>query len=243
MADELKVLAEANVIDPTASASQRAVPKRIVRRRWWRGDHATYRLAKRGLDIMLSTVGIVVLSPIMLACLVAITLDSPGPAIFRQVRIGHRGKPFVMYKFRGMYVDARERFRELYSYDYSTDQISHLRFHLHHDPRVTKVGRFLRKTSLDELPNLFNVLKGDMSLVGPRPEIPEMLPYYGEAREMFLSVKPGVTSLAKVLGRDELTFPETLAKDLEYVLTRSVWVDIKTIAATVVSVARREGVY
>jgi len=107
---------------------------------------------------------------------------------------------------------------------------------------VTRVGRFLRRTSIDELPNLWNVLKGDMSLVGPRPEIPEMLPYYGDAAETILSIKPGVTSPAKASGRDELTFTETLALDLEYVKNRSLWVDLRILWQTVIAVLRQDGV-
>lgn len=210
--------------------------------RWWAGGHPVYETLKRAIDIVGATIGLVLTSPIMAAAAIAVRLESPGPAIFRQVRVGQHGVPFTLYKFRGMYVDARERFPELYAYKYSPEQLPTLIFHPKDDPRVTRVGRFLRRTSIDELPNLWNVLKGDMSLVGPRPEIPEMLPYYGDAAEMILSIKPGVTSPAKASGRDELTFTETLALDLEYVKNRSLWVDLRILWQTVIAVLRQDGV-
>jgi lipopolysaccharide/colanic/teichoic acid biosynthesis glycosyltransferase len=141
-----------------------------------------------------------------------------------------------------MYVDARERWPDLYEYAYSREEIQTLRFHPDADPRVTRMGRFLRRTSLDELLNFWNVLKGDMSVVGPRPEIPELMPYYGAEAGLILSVKPGVTSLAKVSGRDELTFAESLAKEIEYIRGRSLRLDLKIMAATVATVVLQRGI-
>lgn len=190
-----------------------------------------------------SALGMLVLcAPVLLIVAIAIRLESPGPAIFRQERVGKGGRRFTFYKFRGMYADARERWPELYEYRYGPNEIAHLRFHPEADPRVTRVGRWIRKTSLDELLNFWNVLKGDMALVGPRPEIPEMLPYYGAHAPTVLSVKPGVTSIAKVTGRDELTFGETLRLDLEYVEKRSLGLDLKILWATVRTVIRQHGV-
>jgi exopolysaccharide production protein ExoY len=197
---------------------------------------ATGEAVKEVTDRLLAVVGLVLVSPLLLAVAIAIRLDSKGPAIFRQVRLGRRGRPFYFYKFRGMYRDARERFPELYEYRYSAEQIRGLHFHSGNDPRVTPVGRFIRRTSLDELPNLINVVLGEMSLVGPRPEIPEMIPYYGESRDHVLSVKPGVTSLAKLVGRDNLDFADTLAMDVEYVRKRSLALDARILLATVVLV-------
>jgi lipopolysaccharide/colanic/teichoic acid biosynthesis glycosyltransferase len=167
----------------------------------------------------------------------AVKLDSPGPVLFQQVRLGERRKPFVLYKFRGMYVDARQRWPELYDYDgMSEDEVAGLRFHQDRDPRVTRVGRVLRRTSIDELPNLVNVLRGDMHLVGPRPEIPELAPYYtGDAARVF-EVKPGVTSLAKATGRDSLTFAETVALELDYLQRRCLALDLEILASTAVTV-------
>lgn len=201
-----------------------------------------YRATKRLIDIVGASFGLLITSPIMLVAAVAVRVESEGPAIFRQTRIGQHGEPFVLYKFRGMYVDAKERFAELYDYQYTPEELSTLVFHPENDPRVTRVGRFLRRTSIDELPNLWNVLRGDLSLVGPRPEIPEMISYYGEHRDLVLSAKPGVTSLAKVSGRDELTFPETLALDVEYVCNRSTRLDLKILLSTAVTVLRQDGV-
>jgi lipopolysaccharide/colanic/teichoic acid biosynthesis glycosyltransferase len=203
------------------------------------GDGAIIR---RSWDIVIALVVLVLSAPLLGAIALAIRMDSPGPAIFRQTRIGKHGREFVLYKFRGMYVDARERWPDLYEYVYSREEMQTLRFHPDADPRVTRMGRFLRRTSLDELLNFWNVLKGDMSVVGPRPEIPELMPYYGVDARLILSVKPGVTSLAKVSGRDELTFAESLAKEIEYIRGRSLRLDLKIMAATVATVVLQRGI-
>jgi lipopolysaccharide/colanic/teichoic acid biosynthesis glycosyltransferase len=187
-------------------------------------------------DRVLAAIGLVVITPLLALIALAVRLDSPGPALFRQSRVGRGGRVFTFWKFRGMYVDARRRFPELYDYNYSAAEVHDLRFHPHEDPRVTRVGQILRRTSLDELPNLINVVLGDMSLVGPRPEIPELLTYYGTAAEEILSVRPGITSLAKLVGRDNITFEETLALDRRYVRERSLATDFRLLLATVVMV-------
>jgi lipopolysaccharide/colanic/teichoic acid biosynthesis glycosyltransferase len=197
---------------------------------------------RRSIDIAVAGLTLLLASPIIALVAVAIRLESPGAVIFRQRRIGRGGRPFWFVKFRGMYVDAAQRWPQLYEYRYTPQELVDLRFHPEVDPRVTRVGRFIRRTSLDELPNLWNVVKGDMSLVGPRPEIPEMIPYYGDAAAVVLSVKPGVTSLAKVTGRDELNFADTLALDLEYVRKRSLRLDLKIMLATVATVILQRGV-
>ncbi len=188
---------------------------------------------KDATDRLLAAIGLLLVSPVLVALAIAVRLDSPGPAFFTQTRIGRNGRPFRFWKFRGMFVDAKERFPELYDYRYTDEQIRTLRFHPGQDPRVTRVGRFIRRTSLDELPNLVNVVLGDMSLVGPRPEIPELIPYYGASARAILSVKPGITSLAKLLGRDHLNFEETLELDLRYVRERSLRVDFGVLIGTV----------
>jgi lipopolysaccharide/colanic/teichoic acid biosynthesis glycosyltransferase len=141
-----------------------------------------------------------------------------------------------------MYVDARDRWPELYAYNHPPHELHSLRFHPDHDPRVTPLGRWLRRTSIDEVLNFYNVLKGDMTLVGPRPEIPEMIPYYGVHAATVLSVKPGITSLAKVTGRDELTFTETLELDLKYLETRTLRGDLRILRATAMTVVLQHGV-
>ena len=197
---------------------------------------------RRLLDIVIALAVLCLALPILAVAAIAIRRDSPGPVIFRQQRVGQGGRLFTLYKLRGMYVDARERWPALYAYQYLPEDLVELRFHQEHDPRVTRVGRFIRHLSIDELPNLWNVLKGDMSLVGPRPEIPEMLPYYGEAAALILSLKPGVTSLPKVTARDRLTVMETLALDLKYIQERSLWLDLKIMTATLGTVLLRRGI-
>ncbi len=188
---------------------------------------------KGALDRTLAVVGLIAVSPILAAIAIAVRLDSPGPAFFRQTRIGRGGRAFTFYKFRGMVTDARERFPHLYEYRYSSEQVQGLRFHDGPDPRVTRVGAFIRRTSLDELPNLVNVVLGEMSLVGPRPEIPEMIPYYEGHAKTVLGVKPGITSLAKWVGRDDLTFQQTLDLDLRYVRERCLRMDVAILFGTV----------
>ncbi len=184
-------------------------------------------------DRVLAAVGLVLVSPLLLVIAIAIRLDSPGPALFSQTRIGRGGRPFRFWKFRGMYADSRRRFPELYDYRYTGEEVRTLRFHPDHDPRITRVGGFIRRTSLDEVPNLINVVLGDMSLVGPRPEIPELLPYYGAAAKTVLSVRPGITSLAKLVGRDHITFEETLELDLRYIRERSLRMDLAIVLGTI----------
>ena len=202
-----------------------------------------YHVAKRALDLVLGSVGFVLALPVMVVVAIAIRLDSPGPIVFRQYRVGKDGRLFPFYKFRTMWVDARERYPELYAYRYTDEQIQTMYFKLLDDPRLTRLGRHLRKTSLDELPNLINVIRGDMSLVGPRPELPEMLRYYTDEQMMKFSVKPGVTGLAQVTGRAVLTLQQTITADLEYCLRRSFWFDLAVLARTVKTVMLRVGAF
>lgn len=181
--------------------------------------------------------------PIMIIIGIYIKWGTPGPAIFFQKRVGKNGKLFRFIKFRTMYVDARERFPELYTYSYDPTELKELKFKLKNDPRVTPQGRWLRKSTLDELPNFWNVINGSMSLIGPRPEIPEMLPYYeGEMLEKF-TVRPGVTGLAQASGRGELGFYETVDLDVAYVRKRSPWFDFQLLWLTVWKVFLREGAF
>jgi lipopolysaccharide/colanic/teichoic acid biosynthesis glycosyltransferase len=197
---------------------------------------------RRVVDVTVSAVLLVLLAPLIAVVAIMVRATSRGPAVFRQVRLGQGGRQFVFYKFRGMYADAPERWPELYEYSYAPDELETLRFHPDRDPRVTPIGRWLRRTSFDEVLNFYNVLKGDMTLVGPRPEIPEMIPYYGEHAATVFSVRPGITSLAKVTGRDELTFTETLRLDLEYLERRSLRLDLRIVRATAMTVVLQHGV-
>ncbi len=194
---------------------------------------------KRGVDIVLSTVGIVILAPVMLVIAIAIRTSSKGPALFKQIRAGRNGKPFQILKFRTMCHDAEERIAEVISPDELTEPM----FKLKQDPRVTKVGRYLRRTSLDELPQLFNVLRGHMSLVGPRPEELWLVERYGETQRFRLQMRPGMTGPMQVHGRGELNFQERLAVEREYVENYSVRKDLKILLRTVSIIWRGPGAY
>jgi lipopolysaccharide/colanic/teichoic acid biosynthesis glycosyltransferase len=194
-------------------------------------------------EAVIGATALVVTSPIMLLIAIIIRLDSPGPALFRQRRVGKNGRLFWFYKFRTLYADARERFPELYAYDYTPEEVQTLKFKREEDPRITRVGRWLRKSTLDELPNFWNLMTGDIALVGPRPEIPEMIRHYQPSQLAKFSVRPGITGLAQTHGRGNLAFQQTIAYDLEYVRSKSLWLDIKIIGRTIWMLVRREGAY
>ena len=189
-----------------------------------------YLCSKRVLDVLVGGVLFILSLPLVLLAAVALRLESRGNPFFVQVRVGHRGEPFKIFKLRGMYMDAKDRFPELY--DYTKLENLDFYFHYEQDPRITKVGRFLRRTSIDELPNFLNVVQGTMTLVGPRPEIPEVLRLYGECAPVYLSVKPGVSCLSKITGRDLLTKRESISLDLEYINKMSFWLDMRILWKT-----------
>ncbi|HDK7138391.1 TPA: exopolysaccharide biosynthesis polyprenyl glycosylphosphotransferase [Clostridium botulinum] len=194
---------------------------------------------KRFSDIILSLIGIIVLSPIYLILFLWIKLDSKGPALFKQVRVGKDNKDFVIYKFRTMVVDAEKKKK----IDLEIEDISKFVFQSKSDNRVTKAGKFLRKTSLDEIPQLFNVLKGNMTLVGPRPEIPDVVKHYPNEYNQRLLVAPGITGLAQVSGRGEIELGKTVYYDLTYIKNFSIWYDIKILFQTVFKVFKNEGAF
>jgi len=200
-----------------------------------------YKSAKRVFDLLLGSVLLIVALPLILAAAVVIRLETSGSPFFIQTRLGKNGRPFRICKLRGMYADARIRFPTYY--DYSTKRDLDFCFHHEEDPRVTRAGKFIRKTSIDELPNLWNVVLGDMSLVGPRPEIPEVLALYGSDRQEYLSVKPGVTCLSKVTGRDRLTKRETIDFDIKYIRERSFGLDLTILWRTFRGVVLRRDVF
>ncbi|MGV8980343.1 sugar transferase [Clostridium sp.] len=194
---------------------------------------------KRLMDIILSMLGIIILSPIYLIIIISIKLDSKGPSIFKQVRVGKDGKDFTIYKFRTMIVQAESK-REL---NIDPNDLENFVFQSKSDNRITKLGSFLRSSSLDEIPQLFNVLFGQMSLVGPRPEIPEVVNYYPESYRQRFLVLPGITGLAQISGRGEIELGKTISFDLKYIMDFSVVLDIKILFLTVVSVFKKEGAY
>jgi exopolysaccharide production protein ExoY len=197
----------------------------------------------RAFDIAFAVAVLTLSAPLLALAMLAIKLESPGPALFRQRRLGLHGQPFELVKLRGMHHDARRRFPHLYDYQqHRRESVGSYRFHTDRDPRVTFVGRLLRKYSVDELPNFWNVLRGDMAVVGPRPEIPELAHMYGDDLRRILSVHPGVTSPAKAGGRDELSLRATIELDLQYVENRSWKLDLATIGRTALSALRGHGV-
>lgn len=200
-----------------------------------------YSTLKRLIDLLLSAVLFAVALPIILLAALAVRIESPGSPFFFQTRLGKNGRPFKIFKLRGMYIDARQRFPELY--DYSKNKDLNFFFHYEVDPRVTQVGAFIRRTSIDELPNFWNVLMGDMSLVGPRPEIPDVLEMYGPYRDEYLSVKPGITCESKSTGRDSITKAETIQLDLDYVRKPSFSRDLKILWRTFRGVVLRNNVH
>ena len=200
-------------------------------------------IAYRTFEVCVASIALIFALPIMAIIAIVIKRGTPGPVLFRQTRHGLNGKPFTFVKFRTLYADARERFPELYAYKYDDEEIRSIQFKTANDPRVTPQGRWLRKTSLDELPNLFLVLTGDLALVGPRPQIPEMLPYYKGFMLERYSVRPGLTDLAHVSGRSNLSFYETTAMDVAHVRAQSLSLDLKILWKTFVSLIQRDGAF
>jgi len=194
---------------------------------------------KRIIDFILALIGIILLSPVFILVTVWIKLDSKGPAVFKQIRVGKNGNHFTIYKFRTMIPNAEKK-QELQIDAASLDNFV---FQSKNDNRITKVGAFLRKTSLDEIPQLFNVLFGNMSLVGPRPEIPDVVKYYPEHYKQRLLVLPGITGLAQISGRGEIELGKTICFDLTYIKNFSVWFDIVILFKTVFSVFKKEGAF
>lgn len=187
-----------------------------------------YLFSKRVTDIFLSAIGLILLSPILLIVAIAIRIDSKGPIIFKQDRVGKDGKSFSMYKFRSMIVNAEELKTKLET----KNEMSGPMFKMKNDPRITKVGRFIRKTSIDELPQLINVIKGDMSLVGPRPSLPKEVEQFSPWMLERLKVKPGITCYWQVMGRNNIAFEEWMKLDVKYVHEMNYWLDIKLIFKT-----------
>lgn len=200
-----------------------------------------YKFVKRAFDFIVALVAIVAISPLLLIISAIVYLGDPGPVIYGQLRIGKNGKAFKMWKFRSMYMNADKMINLLtpeQAKQYYTE------FKIDNDPRITKIGNFLRKTSLDELPQLFNVLCNDMSLVGPRPLIEsEIQTYYEDTHDVLLAVKPGVTGYWQAYARNNATYQsgERQKMEMYYVRNVSLWLDIKILFKTVVSVLRKDG--
>ena len=194
---------------------------------------------KRAMDIIVAALGLVVTAPLMLVLGVLVRIESRGPALFKQLRAGRYGKPFQILKFRTMCRDAEERISEVIS----VEELDEPMYKLRRDPRVTRVGRFLRHTSLDELPQLINVLRGEMSLIGPRPEEVWLVQRYGETERFRLQMRPGLTGPMQVHGRGELTFQERLAVEREYVENYTFDKDVRILLRTVSTILKARGAY
>ncbi|WP_341279089.1 sugar transferase [Paenibacillus sp. FSL H8-0537] len=189
-----------------------------------------YLMAKRAVDIIGAATGIMILSPIFILVATLIKLEDPrGKIFFYQTRVGRNERTFKMYKFRSMVSNAEDMLEDLLS----KNEVEGAMFKMKEDPRITKIGRFIRKTSIDELPQFWNVLLGDMSLVGPRPPVPREVETYSSYDKLRLRVTPGCTGLWQVSGRNELNFHEMVELDLQYIKQRSIIFDIKIILLTV----------
>lgn len=205
--------------------------------------HLTIRSSvvfKRFMDIVLSIIAVIIGSPVFLITAFLVKVTSPGPIIFSQVRVGRYGRHFKFYKFRSMYIDAEARKAELLKHNESGDGVI---FKMKHDPRITPVGRFIRKFSIDELPQLFNVLLGDMSLVGPRPPVPMEVRSYTLEERKRLNITPGITCIWQVSGRSELPFSKQIALDKEYIASRSAWNDFLILLKTIPAILTGKGAW
>lgn len=199
-----------------------------------------YNFIKRLSDIILTWIALIVLSPIFLIIAILIKIDSKGSVFYKHKRIGKNGEYIYLYKFRSMYSDSKERLEKLLE-DSKIKKEWEENFKLDNDPRITRVGKFLRKTSLDELPQLINILTGDMSIVGPRPIIDGEIEKYGKNKAKFLSVTPGLTGWWACNGRSCTSYKERMDLELYYVDNRSLKLDFKVIIKTFISVLKRDG--
>jgi lipopolysaccharide/colanic/teichoic acid biosynthesis glycosyltransferase len=216
----------------------RVTVETICKSRYAEPSTSLYPLVKRALDTVCSATLLVLLSPLLALFALAICLDSSGPAIFRQTRVGRWGKEFTMFKFRSMYVDSDEDVHRKFAVEYINGNgcqsgSGPVVFKPNGDRRVTRVGKWLRRTSLDELPQLINVLRGEMSLVGPRPAVPYEVDQYATWHLQRLAVPPGLTGLAQISGRSGLTFEKIVRLDLQYIERRSTGLDLLILLRTV----------
>jgi lipopolysaccharide/colanic/teichoic acid biosynthesis glycosyltransferase len=204
-------------------------------------DHesATYRFLKRAFDLVVGTVILLLLIPVVPIVALMIWLDSPGPILFRQTRLGRGGLPFSFYKFRSMIVDADGKMADVAGQNEQSGPV----FKMREDPRITAVGRFLRRSSLDEIPQILNVLRGDMCVVGPRPALPREVARYQPWQRRRMDVKPGLTCLWQISGRSHIGFDEWMRLDIEYLRTRSIRTDVVILLKTIPAVMARRGAY
>ncbi len=203
---------------------------------WW-------RIFKRLMDIVLSFLALTFLIPIFLTIALLVKLDSKGPVFFKHERIGKGGKLFLLLKFRTMIKNAEEILNEKLQKDDKFKKQFEKNYKIKEDSRVTRLGKFLRKTSLDELPQFINVLKGDISLVGPRPVIKQELKKYGPFKNQFLALKPGITGLWQISGRTDLSYDDRIKLDIYYIENWSLWLDVQILLKTIPTIIKRRGAY
>lgn len=206
----------------------------------WRSVVTGAHVAKRLVDILVSGAALVALSPLFLAIAILIKLEDGGPVFFPQLRVGRFGREFRMFKFRSMRVDAEQRLKELLAQNQHTHGVT---FKIKHDPRITRVGRILRKYSLDELPQFYNVFIGEMSVVGPRPPVPREVALYTLADRRRLAVKPGITCIWQISGRAEIDFPGQVQLDVRYIESHTLREDLKILWKTIPAVLSGDGAY
>jgi exopolysaccharide biosynthesis polyprenyl glycosylphosphotransferase len=200
----------------------------------------TYLFFKRIIDIVGSVIGLVLCIPVIIIVAILMKIEEPtGPIFFAQTRVGQNGKEFKMFKIRSMCIDAEERLMELLIHN----EIEGAMFKMKNDPRITKVGKFIRKTSIDELPQLWNVLKGEMSLIGPRPPLVREFEEYSLYDKQRLLFKPGCTGLWQVSGRSEIGFDEMVELDIEYIEKASLYLDLKILLKTIIVILKPNGAY
>lgn len=201
-------------------------------------DKTIYLKVKRIMDVILSTIGLIILLPVFLIIAIAIKIESKGPVFFKHTRIGKNGKIIKIYKFRSMVQNAEDLIKR-----FTPEQMKEYKenYKLINDPRITKVGKFLRKTSLDELPQIINILKGELSIIGPRPVVQEELEKYGDNAAKFLSVTPGLTGYWAANGRSDTTYEQRMEMELFYVDNLSIKLDLKIFFKTILSVIKKEG--
>ncbi len=237
--EDLKAAQMLEIFEQRRFESVRSIQRMRLRLLIWVIRTKTKAHIKRVFDLVLATIAVILMSPLMLITAIAIKLDTPGPVIFKQRRVGQWGREFDCFKFRSMYVDADERKAELMAMNEADEVV----FKIKNDPRVTRVGRIIRKTSIDELPQLFNVIKGEMSLVGPRPPVPIEVAQYQLEYMRRLEAKPGITGLQQVSGRSDLEFKRWIELDLQYIQEQSLLKDIEILLKTIPAVLTGRGAY
>lgn len=222
------VSSEPGVVAETPAIDHPSVPESLA-----------YRVSRRLFDLFFGSLILLLVAPVVPLLVAMVRLDSPGPVLYRQARVGQGGRRFMFYKFRSMYAGSDRRLEELTARNEQSGPV----FKMRDDPRITPVGRFLRRSSLDEIPQILNVLKGDMSIVGPRPALPAEVAKYEPWQRRRLDARPGLTCLWQISGRSHIGFDEWMRLDLEYLRTRSLWTDAVILAKTVPAVMARRGAY